>query len=43
MSVPMWIVDQVITFQIEQHKYYFCGAEEQFYFGGGGGLGLKLF
>ena len=43
MSVLMWIVNQVITFQIKRHMYYFCGAEEQFFLGGGVGAWLKLF
>ena len=37
MSVLMWIVNQVITFHIIQHMYYFCGAEDFFPLGGGGG------
>ena len=37
MSLLMWIVNQVITFQIKQHMYYFCVAEEDFFLGGGGG------
>ena len=45
MSVLMWIVNQVITFQMQQHMYDFCGAEEPififilFFFWGGGGWG----
>ena len=39
MSVLMWMVNQVITFQIKQHMYYFCVAEEDFFFFGGGGGG----
>ena len=49
MSVLLWIVNQVITFQMQQHMYDFCGAEEHlffflfcfvFFFGwGGGGVG----
>ena len=37
MSVLMWIVNQVITFQIKQYMYDFCVAEEDFFFWGGGG------
>ena len=46
MSVLMWIVNQVITFQMQQHMYDFCGAEEHlvffcfFFFLGGGGGGM---
>ena len=43
MSVLMWIGNQVITFQIKQHMYYFCVAEEDFFLGGGVGAWLKLF
>ena len=40
MSVLMCIVNQVITFQMQQHMYDFCGAEEDFFFGGGGAGGM---
>ena len=43
MSVLMWIANQVITFQIKQQSYYFCGAEKKNDFlrglGGGGSVG----
>ena len=48
MSVLMCIVNQVITFQMQQHMYDFCGAEEHFFFvfifgGGGWGHGSTYF
>ena len=43
MSVLMWIVNQVVTFQIIQHMHYFCGAEDFFLWGeGGGGMAQSI-
>lgn len=43
MSVLMWIVNQVITFQIKQYMNFFSGAEDFFFFKGGGGHGSNYF